>query len=491
VWLALVCASGLCFSVSAAKAQNEPGQSDLGQRVKLLTDVLSRVEAQLDESQRQLAEMRAELTRLRQQLPPSGEAADPHEDDSAAAKLAAQVRDLRESQSMQEAQIAAQEQTKVESESKYPVKISGLILMNGFVNTGNVDMPATPTIAIPGEGSTGASVRQSMLGVDMRGPHVFGARSHGDLRVDFDGSVPAASGYTGGYGVTLARLRTVHAALDWDHTQAFFSLDRTIVNPDAPDSLTAIAEPPLAWSGNLWTWNPQVGITRDVSLGSAQRLRMQASLIDVFDPPTTASLASSNTATSERSRWPGIEARIAMPGGQFESGLQVGVGGLFAPHSTVGGTNFDSWAGTLDFRLALPARMDLRGSFYRGQALGGFGGGAFKDYVYRVEEDETYFRALDDIGGWIQWKQKPNEKLEFNEAFGIDNVPANQLRPFAEPAYAVYQNLARNRTFTANVIFSPSAYVLFSLEYRRVESSPVNSPTNASDIIGLAAGYRF
>ena len=33
------------------------------------------------------------------------------------------------------------------------------------------------------------------------------------------------------------------------------------------------------------------------------------------------------------------------------------------------------------------------------------------------------------------------------------------------------QNLARNRTFTGNVIYSPSAYLLFSLEYRRLESS--------------------
>ena len=41
---------------------------------------------------------------------------------------------------MQESQIATQEQAKVESESKYSVKITGLLLMNGFVNTRAVDM---------------------------------------------------------------------------------------------------------------------------------------------------------------------------------------------------------------------------------------------------------------------------------------------------------------------------------------------------------------
>ncbi len=39
------------------------------------------------------------------------------------------------------------------------------------------------------------------------------------------------------------------------------------------------------------------------------------------------------------------------------------------------------------------------------------------------------------------------------------------------------QNLARNRTFTGNVIYSPSAYLLFSLEYRRLESFPVDGPS--------------
>jgi hypothetical protein len=52
-------------------------------------------------------------------------------------------------------------------------------------------------------------------------------------------------------------------------------------------------------------------------------------------------------------------------------------------------------------------------------------------------------------------------------------------------------NLARNRTVTGNIIYSPSAYLLFSLEYRRMLSSYVTAPTAVSDIIGLGAGYRF
>jgi hypothetical protein len=41
------------------------------------------------------------------------------------------------------------------------------------------------------------------------------------------------------------------------------------------------------------------------------------------------------------------------------------------------------------------------------------------------------------------------------------------------------------------VIFSPSAYLMFSLEYRHLTSYPVMGPAAASDVIGLGAGYKF
>jgi hypothetical protein len=487
----LFCAFSVCLCPCIARAQE-----DVAEKVKQLTEAMTRVQAQLDESQRQLEEMRRQLLTLKGEGATAANPPAPQTAESDAAKLAAEVEDLRERQSLQETQIAVQEQTKVESESRFPVKVSGLVLMNGFVNTRAVDMAATPTLAVPGAGGTGASVRQTIMGLDMRGPHLFGARSHGDLRVDFAGSAPATNGYAGGDGIGLVRLRTAHAALDWENTEAFFSMDRPLVSPNAPDSLTAVSEPPLAWSGNLWSWTPQFGITQDLSFGSVPRLRAQAALIDIGDAPYTSALAAANGATltqstAEASRWPGVETRIAVPGGQAESSVQFGVGGVFAPHRSIGGRRFDTWAGTLDYRLPLPARMQLSGGFYRGQALGGLGGGQYKDYVFRTEGNSVYFRTLDDVGGWVQWKQKLSERLEFNEALGTDNIPAGELRPYAGAASAVYQNAFRNRTVTGNVIFSPSAYLLFSLEYRRIESSPVNGATALSDIIGVAAGYKF
>lgn len=336
-----------------------------------------------------------------------------------------------------------------------------------------------------------------MLGFDARGPRLFHARTHADLRTDFYGSGSNSAGlysYDGG----LLRLRTAHAAFDWEHTEAFFSLDRTILAPNAPASLTAIAVPALGWSGNLWSWNPQLGLSQDVPFAGSSRFRLQGALIDAINPPQiyTSTVATTQgitrPATSEMSRWPGIESRLAILNGADDSGFQIGVGGLYIPHRTSGGTRFNSWAGTADYRVPLPGRAEFSGSAYYGQALGGLGGGAYKDYVFSYSPTAGYaFRALDAMGGWAQLTEHASERLEFNVAFGTDQVPASQLRPFAGDAASYYLNQARNRTYTANVIYRPSAYLMFSTEYRHIQSSPVVEYTMSGDVIGVATGYRF
>jgi len=497
-----------------AQSTQSADQENVSEQIQKLTEAMAKAQAQLEQSQRQLDELRQQLAALQRQMVQSGAPvpsstsaglppAEPSSVPSSPSNTSAALEDIRERQAMQESEIATHEQTKVESESKYPVTITGLLLFNGFVNTRQVDMAATPTVALDGTGSTGASIQQTILGFNARGPHLFGARSYADLRIDFDGnSTSSASSavYTGYYNTTAAivRLRTAHAGLQWQHTDAYFSLDRPIFSPDAPTSLTAVAEPALAWSGNLWTWNPQVGVTQDLGLANSYKLRLQGALMDVGDAPlsTMSPAAAQSTvlpASGEQSRWPGEEARIALLGSMAEEGSHVGVGGYFAPHLSPAGTRFDAWAATLDAKLVLPGRMQFTGSFYRGAALGGLGGGAYKDFGFVLEPESTryYFRPYDDVGGWAQVKEKFSERLEFNAAFGLDNAFARQVRPYFVTGGTTYQNLSRNRTYTGNVIYSPVSYLLFSLEFRHLESVPVIGASTESNIIGIAAGYKF
>ncbi len=499
------------FAVRTLSAQSATPES-LSQQIQDLTGAMARTQAQLEQSQHQLDEMRKQLTELQRAMAQSAAstqaAVSPASSSSAmqdqAVALTAAVQEIREQQALQESQIATHEQSKVESESKYPMRVTGMLLLSGFVNTSGVDIAATPTLAVPGSGSTGATIRQTVLGFDARGPHLFGASSSANLWVDFDGSPQSGSsgtGYSGSYNgnATFLRLRTAYAGLKWAHTEAYFSLDRPVFSPDTPASLTAVAEPALAWSGNLWTWNPQVGARGDVPLTGSRAIRLEAAVMDVGDAPISPAAASATTAqglpsTAEQSRWPGVEARVALVGSQqTEESSHFGVGGYFAPHHAAPGYGFDSWAGTLDARILLPVHLQLTASFYRGLGLGGLGGGAYKDFGYRADTDSNgyYFRPLDDVGGWAELKERLSQRLELNGAAGIDNVFAGPLRRYAAPGGTMTQNLARNHTYTGNVIYSPNAYLLFSLEYRHLESFPVVGQPASTHMIGLGAGYRF
>lgn len=506
VCLCALCAVGL-FGVPRCIAQTSDEPS-ISQQVDNLKQAIGKTQGELEESQRQLDVLRRQLAALEQRMqsPASNpsSANDPNTSSSSVQvqqNLAQAVSDIQEQQSLQEAQITTHEQTKVESESKYPVKVTGLILFNSFINTGAVDIPSTPTIAIPGSGSTGASIRQTVLGLDAAGPHLFGARSSADLRIDFEGTTPANSVavYSGPYASAgLLRLRTAHAALTWDSTMAYFSLDRPIISPDAPTSLTAVAQLALAWSGNLWTWNPQFGITHDVSLGQKRTFRLQAALIDTGSAPQTPVAASATVGiisptASEQSRWPGIEASLALYGsGDHEAGNHIGVGGYFSKHD-LASHNFDAWAATFNTRFHLDKGFQISGSAYRGAALGGLGGGGYKDYVaWEIGTTGNYFfKALDDVGGWAQLKKVFNPRWEANAAYGVDNVFSNELRQSMTPGAGPYQSLARNSTYTGNFIFSPSAYLLFSVEYRHINSAPIVGASASSNIIGMGAGYKF
>jgi hypothetical protein len=513
IWPSTVVFLGLVPGILVAQNAD---QESLSQQIQKLTQAMASAQIQLEKSQRQLNEMQKQLKALQEQMaqgsstqliPVSPELAPsastpPNEP----ADIPSEIQDIRDRQAMQDSQIATQEQTKVETESKYPVKITGLLLLNGFVNTRAADIAATPTLALPGPGSTGASVRQTVLGFDARGPHLFGASSYADLRVDFDGASQSSTGagaYSGPYSTnaTPLRLRTAHAGLQWEHTNVYFSLDRPIFSPDTPTSLTAIAEPALAWSGNLWTWNPQIGVKQQIPISSSRDIQFEAALIDVGDAPLSPTFASSGTSagtptsSGEQSHWPGVEARLALVGSGLnaENGNHFGLGGYFAPHRPFTGKDFDSWAATLDTRLHLPARLEFTGNVYRGLALGGLGGGAFKDFEYYVDPDtgSYYVYPLDDVGGWAQLKEKINEVVELNGAFGMDDAFAGEVRRFSVPAGSMFQNLSRNRTYTGNVIYKPSTYLLFSLEYRHMESSPELGPSAGSNIFGLGAGFKF
>lgn len=487
----LLASAGLAQQTQQAHAAaSDPMQ----QQVEKLAAAVAQERAELESSRSEIQQLRLEIAEIRADLAASHNS--PHDNPSemqsasAAAQLRAEVGALREQADVEQSEIAVHEQAKVESESKFPVKLTGLILMNIFANSSGVDVIQSPAIATDAGGTTGLSLRQTVLGLDARGPHLLGATSSADVRVDFFGGLNQA-GYTG--ATNVPRLRTAHAEIDWSTTRAFIEMDRPIVNPNTPTSLTAIAEPALAWSGNLWNWIPQLGAEHSFLRSDNSRFTVAAAIADVPDPAMQeASLTPTQTASlAERSRWPGSEARIGYLRGDRTTGFQIGIGGYFSPHYANADSHFDAWAATADYRIPVSSHFEVSGNLYRGLALGGLGGGTFKDYIYKHQGFYDVYAPLDDIGGWTQFKARANERLEFNVAYGMDNAFAGELRGNVTDIASTYQNIARNSTVFTNMIFSPTAYTLFSLEYRRIDTSPVTGPHWISNVFGVAAGYRF
>ncbi len=462
----------------------EPAPSLATEQLQQLSLKMQAAEQRIQDAEKEVASLKAQLANLESSLAASAPASAAPPSPTTALAI-----DNAEAIALQASQIATLEQTKVETSSKFPLKVTGLVLLTAGVNSSGVDSPVDPTASLGGPGSTALSLRQTILGLDANGPHLAGARSSADIRVDFFGTAAAGS-YPSAGG--LLRLRTAHAALDWQHARLFFSFDRTLLNPNAPGSLVQVASPGLSWSGNLWNWMPQLGVSSH--FGQRRVLVLEGAWVsppDAPDPAPPYTTSRSDPATlAESSRIPGGEARVAFGSGDTLRGLRVGIGGYLAPHKLPGVGSFNSWAATLDFRAPLGRHADLTGSLYRGAGLGGLGAGGYKDWVSETYGTTIYLHAPEDVGGWAQAAIHLTPVLDWNNAFGMDNVFAGQLRSYSVSAVG-YGSIARNRTVTSNLIWSPRAYLPFSFEYRRLYTAPVIGPLWNTNVFAFGAGYHF
>src|SRR6202158_3685768 len=107
---------------------------------------------------------------------------------------------LEEGQDVMEGKINDQYQTKVESGSKYRLRLSGIVLLNLFENRGTVDNEDFPSLAESlqanepnaSPGIFGGTLRQSQIRLQAFGPDVAGARTSADINFDFAGGFPDA-----------------------------------------------------------------------------------------------------------------------------------------------------------------------------------------------------------------------------------------------------------------------------------------------------------
>jgi len=530
-----------CQDAATAPA---PVSTDLASDIKALVTSVNRLQSQVEtlnsqmselrsaqqEALREAEQLRAELNQTREQLaaktgsgpglyeaspktsPPSSASvpsSSPSSSSLASATLPRQVQStgdssqgdlqqriskLEDDQELMNDKIVEQSQTKVESGSKYRVRLSGLVLLNTAVTRGAVDNLDFPQIAVPAEapgvaGSFSGSLRQSQIGVETFGPDIAGARTSANVKFDFAGGFPNVPN---GAAFGIVRLRTGTVRLDWANTSIVAGQDAIFFAPLTPTTLSSLAIPALSYTGNLWSWTPQVRIEHRFALSENSGLRIQAGILDSLtgDIPQQSYRTPS---VGEAAGQPAYATHIGYSQRIFGRDLNIGIGGYYGRQNWGFGRTVDGWAGVTDVTVPLGEFLDFSAEFYRGNAVGGLGGGVGQSILLSgpVYNPNTAIYGLDSTGGWVQLKFKPKPNFEVNFAYGEDVPFASQLKRF--PASALYYgySISRNQSPFVNFIYRMRSDVLASVEYKRLQTNPLNNNAYIANQVIMSLGYAF
>ncbi len=510
--------NGATLRGQTSMAQSQPDSSqpvaqsqkmeEIEHRLDAVTDSLVQTQQALQKSLIEIQSLRGQIETLRAQsaagaddsdesraqrvsasgLPVAGSMSGPPQDD---------LQSLREEEEAMQAEIAQHEQIKVESSSKYPLRLTGLVLFNAFSNAGVVDNVDLPTLALPREpghshGSAGATLQQTLLGLEATGPTFAGARSFADVSMDFfGGTTTNAYGYT--YSTGVVRMRQAQIRLDWNKTTLQAAYTVPLISPLSPTSYATVAQPSLSAAGNLWTWSPQVRVEQRFVLSDDRSVALEAGLIDPESPGYTSVQLDSPV---EASRRPGYEARVSYHDRATGSAhpFVIGVGGYSADQYYSSSTQIHSWAATADWQVPILKWFEVTGEAYRGRAIGGLGGGLYKD-VIAVTNPVTglpQINGVETVGGWSQFKVRFSPILEANAAFGLDDaLSGNFYGIITSPGVNPLQQYARNSSVMGNIIFRPKTYLILSPEYRHLSTWPYSGSANVANVFTLSAGYQF
>jgi len=402
---------------------------------------------------------------------------------------------LEEDQQLADAKIAEQNQTKVESASKYHALLSGIVLFNTYGERGSVDNADFPQLAIrrgllSSAGSFGASVRQSQIGIQAFGPTIAGARTSADIEFDFAGGFPEAQN---GALFGIVRLRTGTIRFDWTDTSVVGGQDSLFFAPLSPTSIATLAIPALAYSGNLWSWTPQVRVEHKFTLSDSSSFAIQGGILDNLSGDPPPSVYERYPSWGEYSGQPAYATRFSWIRSLHGQELTIGAGGYYSRQLWGYGRSVDGWAGTMDLKLPLGRLFEFTSQIYRGRAVGGIGGGLGQSVLWNgsLSDPNTQVHGLQSLGGWAQLKYKATPKLQFNGAFGQDNPFSSDLRNFGGNGGYYGVLFSRNQSALVNFIYQPRSDFMFSLEYRRLKTFILDSNPNSANLVNFSLGYIF
>ena len=438
---------------AAAFAQSPPDLRQVMQR-------LDRLEQQNRVLLAEIRELRSELaaTRTRQ------------EDAAASQPTVAERLQVEESRTNELAQ------SKVEASHRFPIRLTGMALFNAYSNSKGSGGAEYPTVAQPGhDASGGATVRQTILGIDFDGPRaLYGGKISGSLRLDlFGGSGQALD--------QLVRLRTATIAIDWKNRGFLAGIDKPLISPREPDSLAQVGVSPLSGAGNLWLWIPQVRFQQDFRFGEQGGVRVQVAAVQThevngsaFSPYAVSSQAGSYIEPAR----PGGEARVELFAGTTRR-IEI-AGGIHRSVSHVIGSSVPSDIYSVDWFARPWHAVEFTGTAFTGQNVTPLGTGGLRQGFVALGPGRAL--PVHSRGGWAQLTLRPLPRWWFNFFSGQQDDRNSDL-----PAGGIGKNLALG----GNLFYRVAPNVLASFEASQTRTSRIASGTLLNNHYDLGLAYLF
>ncbi|HVI07538.1 MAG TPA: hypothetical protein VND65_04530 [Candidatus Binatia bacterium] len=501
-----------CLAAQETAPAGDPAVRELGEQVRELRTIVEQMRVENEQSRAEMRQLRQELQETRRMLTPGAAedraraALSANAESSAApaqnvpagtpVDLASRVQKLEESTQMLGSKVDEQYQTKVETASKYRVRLSGIALMNLFHNVGasdNMDLPsyAEPVQMGTNQANFGATLRQTEIGLEVFGPTLAGAKSSANVVFDFAGGFPNANN---GVNFGLVRMQTASARLDWKQTSLIAGQDSLFISPLSPTSFASLAIPAFGNAGNLWGWIPQVRLEHRFQLSDQQTVTVQGGILDNLDWEQPATQYFRMAQAGEQSGQPAYAVRTSWSRPMYGHPLGLGVAGYYGRQNWGWDRYVDAWAAMADWQIPLAPRLSLSGEFYRGRGVAGLGAAIGQNILWGGNplNPFTPIRGVDSAGGWSQLKLQLTHKLEVNGTFAQDDVFSSDVLGFTNDADNFGSPIfSRNRGALGNFVYRPRSDLLLSAEFRRFHTLTFFDGGNKTNQVNLAMGVLF
>jgi len=429
-----------------------------GQSEPQLSNILQRLE-RLEQENRSLAEevrtLRNELAAVKGPGPgtvPAPEAAAP-----AAATLQERVE-------IQEQRVDEQAQSKVEASQKFPLRLTGMLLFNAFMNSRQSGGSQYPVVAAAtGPGLAGASVRQTIIGLDFQGPAtLWGGKIHGSAFMDF---------FLGGSQLE-ARLRTGSVDVEWKTRSVMAGLEKPIFNPREPSSLAQVGISPLTGAGNLWLWLPQFRVEQDIHFAAQSGVRAQLGVVETRETGPYVGMA---TVEADR---PALEGRFNFFHNLDDERRLEFAPGFHTSTTHAAGQSIPSTLYSFDWFFNPWKPVEFSGVFYNGQNVAHLGSGTRQGFGLIGR----YVYAVQSIGGWGQVTVHAAPRLDFHLFTGEVHDFSREMAAGA---------IGKNILFGGNGYFRLAPNVLLGLEATQVRTVYLGQGTRINNHYDLALAYLF